>query len=99
MDVEYFKRQICDELCGAEDYAKRAIEIKPMSATWSAKLLEMSTQELDHAKKLFAMWQEYYGIQIKNREQDIPKYLEDANSEITDMYLEGSAKAQMMQVK
>lgn len=96
MDAEYFKNAICEELEGAKDYAMRAMEIKPMSATWHGKLVEMSTQELAHAKQLFAMWQEYYGIQTKNRMDNIPEYLEKMNTCITETYLEELAKVQMI---
>lgn len=96
MDLEYFKDHICEELSGAKEYAMNAIEIKPMSATWGSKLLEMSAQELAHAKNLFGMWQEYYGIQTKDRMNNIPDCFIDANEEITRMYVEESAKIQYM---
>ena len=62
MDIEYFVSHIEEELEGAKDYIKRAIEIKPMQAEWAKHLVEMSAQELSHATHLFNMFNEYYQI-------------------------------------
>lgn len=96
MDAEYFKNAICDELEGSKDYAMKAMEIKPMSQSWHTKLVEMSSQELTHAKQLFTMWQEYYVIQTKNRMDMIPEYLVDMNTCITEMYMNESARIQAL---
>ena len=90
MDAEYFKNQICDELCGAKDYIKKAIELKPMNATWSKTLMEMSAAELSHATNLYKMFIEYYDIMAKKYEE-VPDYLQDIRSDIIDCYAEKSA--------
>jgi len=60
MDLHYFESQICDELSGAEDYIKKALEIKPMNAKWGDTFVKMSSAELEHAEDLKGMLDEYY---------------------------------------
>ena len=95
MDAQYFKDQICDELKGAKCYIKRAIEIKPMSPSWSKMFVEMSSAELKHADYLYKMFTEYYQ-QMKGTYQKVPDYLEDIHKEIADMYAEYTAIVQLM---
>ena len=60
MDAYYFKEHIEEEIEGSIEYIKRAIEIKPMSQSWSKMFVDMSSAELEHAKNLHKMFEEYY---------------------------------------
>ena len=90
MDLEYMMCQINDELDGAADYAKKAMEIKPMAPTWTPILLEMAKAEMTHASNLYKMAQEYYGRISAYYGQTIPDHLSKMYSEITDTYTEKS---------
>ena len=91
MDLEYFRDKICDELCGAKDYAKRAIEIKAMNSSWGKMLLEMSAAELSHATNLYRMFEEYYQI-IQKHYTVVPEYVDDIRDEIVETYTEEYTK-------
>lgn len=95
MNVHYFKEHIADELEGSKEYVKRALEIKPMSPSWGKLFLEMSAAELEHAKNLYEMFQEYYK-RIADTYDKVPKYIEEGKAEIEDMYAECSAKIKYM---
>lgn len=95
MDAQYFKDQICDELNGAKCYIKRAIEIKPMSPSWSKMFVEMSAAELKHADYLYKMFIEYYQ-QMTNTYKEIPDYIQKIHSDISDMYTEYTAIVKLM---
>lgn len=85
MNAEWFKDHICEELDGAEEYIRHAIEIKPMQADWSKDLVAMSAAELDHAGKLWKMFDQYYKI-IGGVYKTIPDYIEDDYRCIADKY-------------
>ena len=95
MDAEFFKEQICDELEGAECYAKNAIEIKGMNSDWGKMFLEMSAAELDHATKLWKMFDQYYKI-ISDNFKTIPDYIEEIHKDLAYKYAEKSAKVKYM---
>lgn len=92
MDMKYLKKQIIEELDGAKEYAKLAIEIKPMNATWGKTLISMANAEIDHATKLHAMMQELYSI-IKGAYTEMPDYIDETYHAGIDAFAEGSAKA------
>lgn len=95
MDIDYFVSHIKEELDGAKDYIKRAIEIKPMQAEWAKHLVEMSSQELQHATHLYNMFNEYYKI-LGQTYKEMPKYIDDARDEIIDTYAECAAVIKAM---
>ena len=95
MDAKYFKEQIADELKGAKCYIKRAIEIKPMSPSWSKMFVEMSVAELKHADYLYKMFTEYYQ-QMSNTYKEVPEYLQEIHHDISDMYAEYTATTKLM---
>lgn len=95
MDAEYFKNQINEELCGAKDYIKKAIELKPMNITWSKMLVDMSAAELNHATNLYKMFNEYYDIMAK-KYSEVPEYIEEIRDEVIDCYAEKSAIVKAM---
>ena len=76
MNANWFKEHICEELDGAEEYIMLAIEIKPMNADWSKELVSMSAAELDHAGRLWKMFDQYYKI-VGGAYKVIPDYIED----------------------
>ena len=96
MDAGYFKEQICDELKGAKCYAKKAIEIRAMAPSWAKMFMEMSIAELEHATKLYKMFEEYYQKITETYSDHIPYYLKDIKTDIDDMYMEYSAKTRYL---
>lgn len=95
MDAQYFKNNISDELDGATCYVKRAIEIKGMSPDWAKMFLDMSATELDHATKLWKMFEQYYKIIVDNY-KTVPDYIEELHEEAAKEYAERSAKVKYM---
>lgn len=94
-DCEYFESQIDEELYGACDYVKRAIELKAMDTTMSKTFLDMSAAELSHASALYKMFGDYYKITVSAYTEP-PKYIEEAKKRIDEFYPERSAKVLMM---
>ncbi len=95
MDAQYFKNNISDELDGATCYVKRAIEIKAMSPDWAKMFLDMSATELDHATKLWKMFEQYYKI-VADKYKTVPEYIEELYNEASEEYAERSAKVKYM---
>lgn len=87
MDIEYFEKQIHDELCGATDYIKKAIELKPMAKAWSDILYDMARTEKTHADNLYKMSVEYYN-KIEAIYKNVPSYIKDSMDNITKEYTE-----------
>lgn len=96
MDLEYFYDQIKDELCGAKQYIKYAIELKAMSPSWSKTLVQMSAMELEHASNLYNMAMEYIDRMSAGYSTKIPKYISDMKDKITDCYTDKSAEVKML---
>lgn len=96
MDAEYFKDQICDELKGAKCYAKKAIEIKAMAPSWSKMFIEMSSAELEHAKYLYKMFEEYYMKVSDEFKSKLPDYIEDIKEDIDEMYTKYTMKTKYL---
>ena len=59
-EIRYFKDQICDELEGARDYLKKAIDYYKTRPEWSAKFYEMAEAEEHHATELYKMFVQMY---------------------------------------
>lgn len=95
MNMEYFKDQICEELDGAFEYAKKAIEIKAMVPNWGKMFIEMANAEIVHANNLFRMMNEYYAETQKAYTQ-MPDYIDQCKKETIDIYTEKSAKAKWL---
>lgn len=95
MDLEYLADQIKDELCGAKDYIKKAIELKPMTESWSKKFFEMSTEEHKHAQNLFQMFDEYCS-KMSNSIASMPEYATKLHIETVDIYTECTAELKAM---
>lgn len=85
MDQIYLKEHLQEELDGAEEYIRRAIEIKAMDQSWAKWLYEMSVDELKHAGYVYKMAQDYY-MKVSSAYKEAPGYMSDCMSEITNMY-------------
>ena len=96
MDIEYFKEQIEEELEGADQYIRYAIEIKPMNIAWSKMFFDMSNQELEHASNLFKMFEEYIST-LSRSYQEMPEYLEETRKKVIKRYTECTAKIKYIQ--
>lgn len=91
MNIWYFKEQIPDELHGAKDYIKRAIEIRAMHSEWGKRLADMSEAELEHAETLYRMFQEYYA-KLSGTYEKMPEYCEEAKKCIDEEYVKCSVE-------
>ena len=85
MTLEYFHDRICDELSGAEDYIKFAMEVRVMDPSFGKQFAEMSAAELDHASKLYKMFEQYYQ-KATSVFSEVPKHMSDMHKCITDKY-------------
>lgn len=91
MNIWYFKEKIPDELEGAKDYIKRAIEIRAMHAPWAKQLVDMSEKELEHATTLYKMFQEYYA-KLDAEFKELPDYIKEARTMLDEKYTKCSAE-------
>lgn len=96
MNQVYLEEHICEELDGAEEYIKRAIEIKAMDNSWGKMLYDMSQQELSHAGYFYKMATDYYS-KVSSAYNVVPDYIEDCMQKITDIYTERSVEIRKMQ--
>lgn len=59
MNSKFFTDHIMEELDGAVEYAKKAIDVKPTHPKWAKVFNQMSKQELQHAgnfRRMFELW-------------------------------------------
>lgn len=95
MNAEYFEGHIYEELEGACDYIKKAIELKAMDAAMSKTFVDMSAAELNHATQLHKMFGEYYA-KVTGAYKEKPKYLVEVKDRIEEVFPEKSAKILLM---
>ena len=95
MNIWYFEKQIPDELHGAKDYIKRAIEIRAMHSPWAKQLADMSEKELEHATTLYKMFQEYYA-KLSEEFKELPDYIQDSYKFLNDEYTKCSTEVKML---
>lgn len=95
LDLCYFKCQIKEELCGAEDYILKAIEIKSTHPSWASTLADMSEAEIGHATKLYNMCEDYYKSVVKGYTTP-PEHIEEMHSEVVDCYAKKVARIKYM---
>lgn len=88
MDLIYFCNKIDDEISGAKDYIKKAIEIKPMNSDWAKQLSSMSESEKDHALKLYTMMNTYVA-KLEANYRETPKYIRKATECTRNSFSEG----------
>lgn len=85
MDLQFLRDQIKDELSDSKMYAKLAIELKPMTESWSKKFIEMSADEHKHATNLYAMFNEYCS-KLSDKFEELPDYVDDYRSDVIESY-------------
>lgn len=85
MDMRFYKEHIEEELEGAKQYIKWAIELKGSKPQWSKNFAEMSSAEVKHAEAIYGMYQEHYES-IAGAYKTIPRYVEELHDCIEDMY-------------
>ena len=95
MDLYYFKEHLHDELTDACEYARRGLEIKPMSSDWGKALMRISAEELGHAGELYKMYNEYIG-KLNETYQEKPKYMIEIEEDISKFYPDMVVKVKMM---
>lgn len=95
MDAVYFEEHILEELDGACDYIKKAIELKAMDATMSKTFAEMSAAELNHATQLHKMFGEYYA-KVVGPYKEAPEYLVKIHDYMAKHFPKESAKILLM---
>lgn len=96
MNQVYLKEHLCEELEGAKEYIRRAIEIKAMDPSWGKMFYDMSVQELSHADNFFKMFQDYYK-KVTSVYKEPPDYMEECMDEIVKMYTEEHSAIKAMQ--
>ena len=60
MNAKWFKEEICEELEGAANYLKCAIDTMKSHHEWSKKFRKMADMEQEHATCLYKMFVEMY---------------------------------------
>lgn len=85
MNMQFYKEHIEDELEGAKQYIRWAIELKGSKPSWSKSFVEMSAAELKHADALYKMHQEHFES-IASAYKEIPGYISEIEDCIEDMY-------------
>ena len=95
MTLEYFHDRICDELSGAEDYVKFAMEVRAMDPSFGKHFVEMSATELSHAEMLFKMFEIYYS-KASAVFTTVPEHMSKMQKCIVDKYMEGYAKVKAL---
>lgn len=93
--LEYFKELLCDELHGAKEYIKLALEFKATYPSWGNTFVDMSAMELEHATNIYKMAESSYKETIAAYNEP-PKYLKDLWDCMVEMYTEKSAKVRYM---
>ena len=93
--LEYFKKLLCDELDGAKEYVKLALEFKSTYPEWAKMFLDMSAMELSHAANIYRMSSESYNSTVKAYNEP-PKWIEDMWEHMVDMYAEKTSKVKYM---
>ena len=92
MNAKYFKEQINEELEGAKDYIELALTYRATNPEWATNFVDMSATELEHADKLYTMWNEYCAKNYPNSNSMVDEW----KMCITDMYLDGVANVKSM---
>jgi rubrerythrin len=98
MDILYYNNQVKEELDGAMEYIKKAIDIKKEHPNWAQIYQKMSMAELEHASNLMKMFEEDYKACVADMEAKghSPLYLTDCRASIMDMHQEFSSKVNYM---
>lgn len=84
--VKYFEEHIKEELDGAIEYVKNAFVMKAMDPNWSKSFIDMATQELNHAGKLYGMFEQFYQNASKSM-SEMPEYIDETRDNIIECYI------------
>ena len=86
MNIVYLHKLVCEELDGAREYIMKAHRIKDEEPTFAKTFVTMSSEELEHGKKIYEM----IGAMVKDMKsecsEDACKILDDLYEVITDDY-------------
>ncbi len=93
--LEYFKTLLWEELDGAKDYVKLALEFKATYPQWSKMFLDMSAAELTHASNIYKMAEQSYKETVTAYKEP-PEWLKNMWECIVDKYASCSAKVKYM---
>lgn len=96
MDLLYYNTRITDELDDSIAYIKRAFCLKDTDSDKASLYKELSSTELNHAKILIGMFEDDYKKEVAQFENAVPSFYTDVHKCLNDMYLEQSAKIQLM---
>lgn len=72
-----------------------ALELKPMTDSWSKKFYTMSMEEHAHATNFYNMFNEYCS-KVAGTVTDLPDYIVNMRKEIIDTYAECTASIKAM---
>lgn len=93
--LEYFKKLMWEELDGAKEYIKLALEFKATYPEWGKMFLDMSAAELNHATNIYKMAEKSYH-ETAGAYKEVPEYVKDMWECIVDKYASCSAKVKYM---
>lgn len=93
--LEYFKKLLCEELDGAEEYVKLALEFKSTYPEWSKIFLDMSANELNHATNIYKMADKSYNETITPY-KEVPQTLYNTWDCMVEKYADCSSKIKIM---
>ena len=93
--LEYFKTLLCDELHGAEEYIKLALEFKATYPEWAKTFVNMSATELEHATNIYKMAEMSYK-ETADAYSEPPEFLHEMWEYIVDKYTKKTAKVKYM---
>lgn len=99
MTFSYLRSQICEELEGACEYIKKALELRISNPSWAKQYVEMSAAELNHAAVQYKIFEEHYtnitAVFSDDQKAAMP-WLSEMLAEVTDLYSEKYAKVKAM---
>lgn len=81
MTARYFKDQICEELDGACDYLKKALDSFVQHPEWAEHFRDMADMEQEHATTLYKMFMEMYA-----KSQGKDSYMTSVRDSIMDCF-------------
>lgn len=81
MYANYFRDQICEELDGACDYLKKAVDFMSTRPDFAQHFIEMSDMEEGHATTLYRMFMDLY---MEDGGKD--RYMTQARDRIMDCF-------------
>ncbi|MBR4377273.1 MAG: hypothetical protein IKP50_00075 [Bacilli bacterium] len=93
--LEYFKKLMWEELDGAKEYIKLALEFKATYPEWGKMFVDMSTAELNHATNIYKMAEMSY-TETKGAYKEVPEWIDEMWKCIVDKYAHCSAKIKYM---